>query len=107
MFEARVDGRRVDERHEAKLAHVGQPAKLGAVDDGPRARGERHVDFAGNADHAVPAVETGDFGDLANGAHGAVACRGGVAAQSYTELPVRFHKCGNPTAARSKMVTIR
>ena len=49
MLEPRVDGRRIDQRHQAQLADPGQAAKLAAVDDGPHAGRERHVEFRRNA----------------------------------------------------------
>ena len=49
VLEARVDRRRIDQRHQAQLADPGQPAEVGRVDQLPHARRQRHVDLGRNA----------------------------------------------------------
>ena len=69
MFESRVDGRRIDQRHEPKLADPGQAAEIGRVDQLPHPGRQRHVEFGRNPDQAATRVEGDQFGDIENVAH--------------------------------------
>ena len=67
VLEARVDGRRIDQRHQAQLADARQAAEIGRVDQLPHAGRQRHVDLGRNAHQAPAGVQGDDFGNVENG----------------------------------------
>ena len=70
MLEAGVDGRRIDQRHQAELADAGQAAEIGRVDQLPHAGRQRHVDLGRNPHQPAAGVQGDDFGNVEDGGHG-------------------------------------
>ena len=69
VLEAGVNGRRIDQRDQAKLTDAGQPAEIGRIDQLPHPGRERHVHLGRNPHQPPASVQGGDFGNVEDAGH--------------------------------------